>query len=77
MNLPEWAIVTPARREHIERVAELAGRWAQELEIEQAVVFSLSIDMVESHAQRPAAPLGQTTLLTAIDLEPLVQQPLL
>ncbi|MBA3318629.1 MAG: hypothetical protein H0T50_11140 [Gemmatimonadales bacterium] len=27
-TLPEWAVVTPARREHIERVAELAGRWA-------------------------------------------------
>jgi len=24
--LPGWAIVTPSRREHIERVAELAGR---------------------------------------------------
>jgi HD superfamily phosphohydrolase YqeK len=33
LNLPEWAIVTPARREHIERVAELAGRWAEEMEI--------------------------------------------
>ena len=29
--LPGWAIVTPSRREHIERVAELAGRWASEL----------------------------------------------
>lgn len=27
-GLPGWAIVTPARREHIERVGELAGRWA-------------------------------------------------
>jgi HD superfamily phosphohydrolase YqeK len=27
-TLPEWAIVTPGRLEHIERVAELAGRWA-------------------------------------------------
>jgi HD superfamily phosphohydrolase YqeK len=27
-SLPEWAVVTPARREHIERVAELASRWA-------------------------------------------------
>lgn len=26
--LPEWAIVSPERLEHIERVAELAGRWA-------------------------------------------------
>jgi HD superfamily phosphohydrolase YqeK len=29
--LPDWAIVTPARRAHIERVAELAGRWALEM----------------------------------------------
>lgn len=27
-TLPDWAIVSPARREHIERVAELASRWA-------------------------------------------------
>ncbi len=27
-TLPEWAVVTPARRDHIERVAELADRWA-------------------------------------------------
>ena len=27
-TLPAWAIVSPARREHIERVAELAARWA-------------------------------------------------
>jgi HD superfamily phosphohydrolase YqeK len=31
--LPEWALVTPARREHIERVAELAGRWASEMDV--------------------------------------------
>jgi HD superfamily phosphohydrolase YqeK len=30
-TLPEWAIVTPTRREHIERVAELAGHWALEM----------------------------------------------
>jgi HD superfamily phosphohydrolase YqeK len=30
-TLPDWAIVTPARREHIERVAELAARWAREM----------------------------------------------
>ncbi len=30
-SLPEWAIVSPARREHIERVAALAGRWAMEM----------------------------------------------
>jgi HD superfamily phosphohydrolase YqeK len=29
--LPEWAVVTPARREHIERVAALAGGWAFEM----------------------------------------------
>jgi HD superfamily phosphohydrolase YqeK len=33
VNLPEWAIVTPARRGHIERVAELAGRWAEAMAI--------------------------------------------
>ena len=30
-TLPDWAIVTPARREHIERVAELAAHWAIEM----------------------------------------------
>jgi HD superfamily phosphohydrolase YqeK len=30
-TLPEWAIVTPARREHIERVAKLAARWALDM----------------------------------------------
>ena len=30
-TLPEWAIITPARHEHIERVAELAARWALEI----------------------------------------------
>jgi HD superfamily phosphohydrolase YqeK len=30
-SLPEWAIVSPARREHIERVAALAGHWAMEM----------------------------------------------
>jgi HD superfamily phosphohydrolase YqeK len=29
--LPDWAMVTPERREHIERVAELAERWARAL----------------------------------------------
>jgi HD superfamily phosphohydrolase YqeK len=29
--LPPWAVVSPARRAHIERVAELAERWALEL----------------------------------------------
>jgi HD superfamily phosphohydrolase YqeK len=32
-TLPEWAVVSPARREHIERVAALAGRWALEMGI--------------------------------------------
>lgn len=27
--LPEWAVVKPKRRAHIERVAALAGRWAE------------------------------------------------
>jgi HD superfamily phosphohydrolase YqeK len=31
--LPQWAIVSPSRRKHIERVAELAGRWAEEMEV--------------------------------------------
>ena len=30
-TLPEWAIVTPARREHIGRVAKLAARWALDM----------------------------------------------
>ena len=30
-TLPAWAIVTPARVEHIERVAALAARWAEEI----------------------------------------------
>ena len=30
-TLPEWAMVTPARLEHIERVAALAIRWALEM----------------------------------------------
>jgi len=30
-TLPGWAIVTPPRREHIERVAELAARWGLEM----------------------------------------------
>jgi HD superfamily phosphohydrolase YqeK len=30
-TLPAWAIVTPDRREHIERVAELAASWALEM----------------------------------------------
>jgi HD superfamily phosphohydrolase YqeK len=30
-TLPEWAIVTSERLEHIERVAELTARWAEQL----------------------------------------------
>lgn len=30
-TLPEWAVVSPARLEHIERVAELAAHWAEQL----------------------------------------------
>jgi HD superfamily phosphohydrolase YqeK len=30
-TLPDWAVVTPARLAHIERVAALAARWAEEL----------------------------------------------
>jgi HD superfamily phosphohydrolase YqeK len=32
-TLPDWAAVTPERLEHIQRVAELADRWAQEIGI--------------------------------------------
>ena len=35
-TLPAWAIVSPARREHIERVAELAGRWALEMGVPES-----------------------------------------
>jgi HD superfamily phosphohydrolase YqeK len=30
-TLPEWAVVSPERRAHIERVAELAAGWAEEM----------------------------------------------
>jgi HD superfamily phosphohydrolase YqeK len=30
-TLPEWAVVTPKRVEHIERVAELTAGWAEQL----------------------------------------------
>lgn len=30
-TLPGWAVVTPARLEHIQRVAELAVRWAERM----------------------------------------------
>lgn len=32
-TLPEWAVVTPARREHIARVADLAARWADAMRV--------------------------------------------
>jgi HD superfamily phosphohydrolase YqeK len=35
-TLPEWAIVTPARRKHIERVAELATGWALEMGVPES-----------------------------------------
>jgi HD superfamily phosphohydrolase YqeK len=34
VELPEWAVVSPARRAHIERVAVLLARWAAELRID-------------------------------------------
>jgi HD superfamily phosphohydrolase YqeK len=34
--LPEWAMVTPARREHIERVAALATGWALDLGVPES-----------------------------------------
>ena len=30
-TLPEWAIVTPERLQHIQQVAELAARWAEQI----------------------------------------------
>lgn len=30
-TLPEWAIVTPERLQHIQQVAELAARWAEQM----------------------------------------------
>jgi HD superfamily phosphohydrolase YqeK len=30
-SLPGWAVVTPARREHIARVAQLASQWAEQI----------------------------------------------
>jgi HD superfamily phosphohydrolase YqeK len=32
-TLPEWAVVTPERLAHIQRVAELVSRWAEEIGI--------------------------------------------
>ena len=32
-GLPDWAIVTPARRAHIERVAALAAGWAEVMKV--------------------------------------------
>jgi HD superfamily phosphohydrolase YqeK len=36
VTLPTWAVVTPARHGHIERVAELLGQWAQALRMADA-----------------------------------------
>jgi HD superfamily phosphohydrolase YqeK len=35
-SLPAWACVTPARMEHIERVAALAERWAESMRVSDA-----------------------------------------
>jgi HD superfamily phosphohydrolase YqeK len=35
-ELPEWAVVTPRRREHIARVAALLGEWAAALRLPEA-----------------------------------------
>jgi HD superfamily phosphohydrolase YqeK len=34
VQLPEWAVVSPARRGHIERVAALLARWGAQLRID-------------------------------------------
>lgn len=36
MTLPAWAVVTPARRAHIERVAALLSQWADALHVADA-----------------------------------------
>jgi len=36
VTLPAWAVVTPARRAHIERVAALLSQWADALHVPQA-----------------------------------------
>ena len=36
VTLPDWAVVTPERRAHIERVAQLVGDWAQALHVAPA-----------------------------------------
>jgi HD superfamily phosphohydrolase YqeK len=38
--LPWWAVVTPARRAHVERVAALARRWASALRLDSAEASS-------------------------------------
>ena len=35
-TLPEWAIVSPTRRDHIERVADLAVRWALDMGVPES-----------------------------------------
>ena len=36
MTLPEWAVATPERRAHIERVAALLSTWATALRVPAA-----------------------------------------
>jgi hypothetical protein len=48
---------------------------AQDLEILQSVIAIVSVDVVESHVQRLAAPLGYSTELTPVLLEALLHQP--
>lgn len=33
-TLPDWAVVTPERRHHVERVSALMARWAKQLELD-------------------------------------------
>jgi HD superfamily phosphohydrolase YqeK len=35
-DLPQWAIVTPARVEHIQRVAQLTAHWARQLRVPES-----------------------------------------
>jgi len=45
LELPEWAVVTPSRRAHIERVVGLLGVWAE----------AMRVDAAEAAAWRDAA----------------------
>src|SRR5688572_13922877 len=38
VDLPSWAVVTAARRAHIERVAELLARWATDMHVDDREV---------------------------------------